>query len=94
MKPTLPTPTTLTITGAKSQITLCQCCRCGNIWKPRKPDPAKCPACFSPLWNKERVYNIEGADAPTQVPKPRGKPFKSGFDERRIERDAAQGQKK
>ena len=83
MKPTTALPTTLIVKGVKCHILLCQCVRCGNIWKPRKPSPAKCPACFSPLWNKERVYSIEGADAPTQVPKPRGKPFEVGFDARR-----------
>ena len=80
-------PTTLTVKGAKTQVTLCQCLRCGNIWKPHKPNPAKCAACFSPLWNKPRVYRVEGAEEPTGTAKPRGKPFQPGFDERRGERN-------
>ena len=79
-----PSPTRLTVTGTRQQVTLCQCSRCGNIWKPRKVNPAKCPACHSPLWDKERVYHLSGAHAPTQAPKPRGKPFQAGFDARRV----------
>ncbi len=77
------------VKGAVCEVVLCQCNRCGNIWKPRQPkdgvpkQPSKCPACFSPLWNKPRVYEIEGAEAPTQAPKPRGKAFGEGYDERR-----------
>lgn len=75
--------------GVVREVILCQCNRCGNIWKPRQPQngvikpPAKCPSCFSPLWNKPRVYDIEGAEAPTQAPKPRGRGFGAGYDERR-----------
>ncbi len=78
---------TLTVQGAKQTVTLCQCNRCGHLWKPRRssPAPSKCPACFSPLWNKARAYHIEGAEPPTRAPKPRGKPFQKGFDARRIE---------
>ena len=85
------TSATLTIQGAKQAVTLCQCSRCGHLWKPRRPDPApsKCPACFSPLWNKARAYRIEGAEAPTRAARPRGKPFEKGFDARRI--DHAEG---
>ena len=85
------TSSTLTIQGAKQEVTLCQCSRCGNIWKPRRPDPppAKCPACFSPLWNKARAYHIGGAEPPTRAAKPRGKPFEKGFDARRIEHPEA-----
>jgi len=74
----------LTVQGARQQVTLCQCGRCGHIWKPRRPDPppSKCPSCFSPLWNKGRAYHIEGAEPPTRVPQPRGKPFSKGFDAR------------
>lgn len=84
------TPTTLSVQGAKSEVTLCQCVRCGNIWKPHhNPDgtpktPKKCPACDSPLWNKPRAYRRKGEEAPTETPKPRGRPFKAGFDERRV----------
>lgn len=78
-----PTSPTRTIQGAKKQMTVCECLRCGYLWKPHRPDPVKCPACYSPLWNKERVYKIVGAEAPTQKAKPRGKPFQAGFDQRR-----------
>jgi hypothetical protein len=84
------TPTTLWVQGAKGEVTLCQCLRCGNIWKPHHnadgtpKTPKKCPACDSPLWNKPRAYRRKGEEAPTETPKPRGKPFKAGFDERRV----------
>ena len=72
-----------TIQGAKTQITLCECSRCGYLWKPHRSDPAKCPGCSSRLWNKQRAYQKAGEKAPTRTPKPRGKPFQAGFDARR-----------
>lgn len=88
------TSATLTIQGARQAVTLCQCNRCGHLWKPRRPDPqpSKCPSCFSPLWNKARTYRIEGAEPPTQAAKPRGKPFSKGFDARRIEHSSEHAQ--
>lgn len=78
------TPTHLTVQGAQRQVTLCQCLRCGNIWKPRKATPSKCPGCNTPLWNVPYAYEIEGKEPPTRTPKVRGKPFQAGFDARRI----------
>jgi DNA-directed RNA polymerase subunit RPC12/RpoP len=76
--------TQLTVQGEQQTVTLCQCLRCGNIWKPRKPSPARCPSCLSPLWNKERKYQLKGKEAPTQpIEGRRGKPFAAGYDPRR-----------
>jgi DNA-directed RNA polymerase subunit RPC12/RpoP len=40
------------------------CLRCGNIWVPRKivGRPSRCPKCMSPLWDKEYVRDVAGAD--------------------------------
>ena len=76
--------TSLLVQGETQTVTLCQCLRCGNIWKPRKPTPARCPACLSPLWNQERRYQLKGKEAPTQpIEGKRGKPFVLGLDDRR-----------
>lgn len=32
----------------------CKCRRCGWTWKPRVPNPGRCPKCNSPYWNRER----------------------------------------
>lgn len=86
------TGATLSVQGARQQVTLCQCGRYGHVWKPRRPDPppSKCPSCFSPLWNKGRVYRIEGAEPPTRAPRPCGKPFSKGFDARRSDHSVDQ----
>ena len=74
------------IRGAAGEITICQCSRCGELWQPRQTVPAKCPACSSPLWNKPRVYQRQGAPPPTQTAKPRGRAFQTGIDSRRVQR--------
>lgn len=88
--PSVKNRTTLTVQGEQQTVTLCQCLRCGNIWKPRKPSPARCPSCLSPLWNKERKYQLQGKEPPTlPIEGKRGKPFATGHDSRR--RKSAQG---
>lgn len=78
-------PPTFIINGRKGgQLTLCECGRCGNLWKPRVANPVRCPACRSDLWDKPRVYQVQGQEAPTQKPKPRGLGFRKGFDARRV----------
>jgi DNA-directed RNA polymerase subunit RPC12/RpoP len=67
-----------TVQGASHTLTLCQCSRCGNLWAPRQEIPILCPECRSSLWNKPRVYRIEGAPSPTQHAKPRGRAFPKG----------------
>ena len=32
-----------------------KCKRCGWEWKPRVDNPARCPQCKSPYWNRERL---------------------------------------
>lgn len=64
-------------------LTLCQCLRCGNEWAPRVPNPVRCPACGSVLWNTERAQQLAGKPAPTRKGAARGKPFNSDFDPRR-----------
>ena len=41
------------------------CNRCGHTWTPRENgEPAVCPKCKSPYWNKERV---RGVSKPVEV---------------------------
>lgn len=77
------------VRGATGEITICQCSRCGELWQPRQTIPAKCPTCFSPLWNKPRVYKLEGAPLPDASikAKPRGRAFAAGEDSRRVKRE-------
>ena len=67
-----------TVQGASQTLTVCQCSRCGNLWAARQQIPILCPSCRSSLWNKPRVYHIEGAPSPTQNAKPRGRAFAKG----------------
>ena len=77
--------TQITVQGDQQTVTFCQCLRCGNIWKSRKLSPLRCPSCLSPLWNKERRYQLKGKEAPTQpIEGKRGKPFAVGYDARRV----------
>lgn len=34
------------------------CTRCGNDWPRRVENPAQCPECKSPYWNKPRVRAV------------------------------------
>jgi len=36
------------------KITRLKCKRCGHRWVPRIPNPAVCPKCHSPHWNKAK----------------------------------------
>jgi len=35
-------------------LTQLRCKRCGFAWFPRTENPALCPSCKSPYWNRER----------------------------------------
>lgn len=35
-----------------------KCLRCGHEWEARVPNPARCPKCISPFWNKPRVRRV------------------------------------
>ena len=37
---------------------LAGCFRCGHVWRPRSPEPARCPACKSGLWDVPRLRAI------------------------------------
>ena len=83
---TLPVEPTITVQGFMGEVRLNQCLRCGSLWMERERGTAKCPSCRSALWNKPRVYQIEGAPPPTQEAKPRGRAFHAGEDNRRVKK--------
>lgn len=70
-------------TSVTRAVVLAKCLRCGGEWIPRVAVPAKCPHCFSSLWNVERAQQLPGKPAPTRKGKPRGAGFSSGADVRR-----------
>lgn len=80
---TLPAEPTISVQGFMGEVRLNQCLRCGSLWMERERGTAKCPSCRSGLWNKPRVYKIEGAPAPVLEAKPRGRAFQAGHDVRR-----------
>ena len=53
----------------KKVVRVAVCVRCGHNWVPRKKGrPTKCAGCFSPLWDRARIYKVK--------PKPKKKPKK------------------
>ena len=40
-----------------------RCIRCGWEWEAKVENPAQCPKCHSPLWNKERRVGRQGGGA-------------------------------
>lgn len=46
----------------KSQRFPQKCKRCANDWNSYIPEPKYCPACKSPLWNKDRVRGVPKAE--------------------------------
>ena len=43
-----------------------KCNRCGYEWASRVENPAGCPGCSTPYWNKPRIRNV--ADSKKQKP--------------------------
>lgn len=63
-----------------------ECKRCGNRWLPRIANPAQCPRCKSPYWNRDRVRGVPEPVQPKTAKEIGGASTKNG---RRRKLDAA-----